>query len=236
MNPPNKPAPALTPSIPPQRDGDASYVQAAKDRKRIPLWAMATLSLMPVWAFMYVRAVTESNEVTARPLSVGAEVYANCSSCHGSAGEGASGYQLSEGEVLLTFPRIEDQIRYVYYGSDAFAAADVVIYGNPARPGGPHITGATGAVMPPFGDQLTQSQIIGVVCHERYTLSGAQPTSDEHVAEYDAWCNESAPVYAAVQSGAYDFTSPTAERIDDHQLIPVGPEPVAGLGPATQQK
>ena len=189
---------------------------------------MATLSLMPIWAFMYVRALTPSTEAAAGPLRVGAEVYANCSSCHGVTGAGASGYQLSDGEVLRTFPRIEDQIRYVYYGTEAFEAADVEVYGSPARPGGPHVTGASGAVMPPFRGQLTQAQIIGVVCHERYTLSGADPTSDAYVTEYETWCSEDAPVYTAVSGGVYDFTSPRAEQIGTHELIPVGPEPAAG--------
>ena len=38
---------------------------AAKERRKIPFWAMATLSLMPIWGFMYLRALTESPEVAA---------------------------------------------------------------------------------------------------------------------------------------------------------------------------
>jgi len=214
--------------MPPPPGDEASHVQAARRRNRIPFWAMATLSLMPVWAFMYVRALTPSNDVNAGPLSVGAEVYNSCANCHGAAGGGANGYKLSGGAVLRTFPRIEDQIRYVYYGTEDFKAAGVEIYGNPTRPRGPHITGASGAAMPPFGTQLTQTQIISVVCHERYTLSEADPTSDEYAAEYEAWCSEDAPVFGAVDRGEYDFTSPVAEPIEDHELIPVGPKPVPG--------
>ena len=52
---------------------------AAKARPKIPIWALAALSLMPIWAFMYVRALTEPPEVATGPLGIGAEVY-SCAS------------------------------------------------------------------------------------------------------------------------------------------------------------
>ena len=120
------------------------YVQAAKQRRKIPFWAMATLSLMPLWGFMYVRALTETAEAVEGPLGVGAEMYSSCASCHGAAGGGGVGYAFSGGEVLETFPHIEDQVRYVYYGTEGYNAAGVEIYGNPDREGGAHITGQRG--------------------------------------------------------------------------------------------
>ncbi|MGB0114010.1 MAG: hypothetical protein WBP59_12370 [Ilumatobacteraceae bacterium] len=214
-------------AAPPPPKPDPVYVQAAKQRKKIPFWAMATLSLMPVWAFMYVRSVTESPEEASGPLGVGAETYGNCASCHGGAGDGGQGYPFSGGEVLLTFPHIEDQIRYVYYGTEGYNAAGVEIYGNPDRPGGPHVTGSRG-VMPQFGSQLTQDEIIGVVCHERYTLGGADPTSEEYAEEFETWCSEDAPVYDAVEHGEYDLTSPEGETFGEVAIAPVGPEAVEG--------
>ena len=101
----------------------------------------------------------------------GAEIYAGCSSCHGTSGEGGVGYQFSQGEVLKTFPHIEDQLRWVYGGSDDYATAGVQIYGNPQRPGGAHVTKAKG-VMPAQAGQLTDAQILAVVCHERFTSGG----------------------------------------------------------------
>ena len=218
---------APAPAAPPPPAPEPVYVQAAKQRKKIPFWAMATLSLMPLWAFMYVRAVTQPPEVVEGPLGTGAEIYSNCASCHGAAGGGGVGYPFEGGSVEATFPHIEDQIRYVYYGTEGFNAAGIEIYGNPDRPGGPHITGARG-VMPAFASQLTQYEIIAVVCHERYTLGGADPTSEEWAAEYEAWCAPGAPVYDAVETGEYDYTSPDAESIGDVEIIPVGPEAVAG--------
>ncbi len=218
---------APAPAAPPPPAPEPVYVQAAKQRKKIPFWAMATLSLMPLWAFMYVRAVTQPPEVVEGPLGIGAEVYSNCASCHGAAGGGGVGYPFEGQSVLQTFPHIEDQIRYVYYGTEGFNAAGVEIYGNPDRPGGPHITGGRG-VMPAFASQLTQYEIIAVVCHERYTLGGADPTSEEWAAEFEAWCSPGAPVYDAVETGEYDYTSPEAEPIGDVEIIPVGPDAVAG--------
>mgnify|MGYP000626860684 CR=1 FL=1 len=130
-----------------------------------------------------------------------------------------------------TFPHIEDQIRYVYYGTEGYNAADVEIYGNPEREGGPHITGEQGP-MPAqgadAGGSLTDYEILGVVCHERYTLGGADPTSEEWAEEYETWCSEESPVFAAVQGGEYDYTSPDGQMFGEVEVMPVGPEAIPG--------
>ncbi|HUS41228.1 MAG TPA: hypothetical protein VMY16_01045 [Ilumatobacteraceae bacterium] len=217
------PAPAAT--APPKPD--PVYVQAAKQRRKIPFWAMATLSLMPIWAFMYVRAVTEPPVVVEGPLGVGTEIYSSCASCHGAEGGGGVGYPFSGGEVLKTFPHIEDQIRYVYYGTEGYNAASVDVYGNPDREGGPHVTGQRG-IMPQFGTQLTQYEIVAVVCHERYTLGGADPTSEEYAEEYETWCSEESAVFAELEAGTYDYTSPEAPEMGPAEITPIGPEAVPG--------
>ena len=222
---------APAPAAPPPPKPDPVYVQAAKRRRKIPFWAMATLSLMPVWAFMYVRAVTEPPEVVEGPLGIGTEIYSSCASCHGAAGGGGVGYPFSGGEVLKTFPHIEDQIRYVYYGTEGYNAADVEIYGNPDREGGAHVTGARG-VMPAFGSQLTQYEIVAVVCHERYDLGGADPTSEECAEEYETWCSEESSVFAELEAGTYDYTSPDAPDMGPAEIMPIGPEAVPGSPPS----
>jgi mono/diheme cytochrome c family protein len=223
--------PAPAPAAPPPPKPDPVYVQAAKRRRKIPFWAMATLSLMPVWGFMYVRAITEPPEVIEGPIGIGAGIYSSCASCHGAEGGGGVGYPFSGGEVLKTFPHIEDQIRYVYYGTEGYNAADVEIYGNPDREGGPHVTGNLG-VMPAFGGQLTQYEILAVVCHERYTLSGADPTSEEYAAEYETWCSQESPVFAELEAGTYDYTSPDAPEMGEAEIMPVGPEAIPGSPPS----
>lgn len=222
---------APAPAAPPPPKPDPVYVQAAKQRRKIPFWAMATLSLMPVWAFMYVRAVTEPPVVVEGPLGIGTEIYSSCASCHGAAGGGGVGYPFSGGSVLQTFPHIEDQIRYVYYGTEGYNAADVEIYGNPEREGGPHVTGNRG-VMPAFGGQLTQYEIVAVVCHERYDLGGADPTSEEYAEEYETWCSEESAVFAELEAGTYDYTSPEAPTMGPAEITPIGPEAVPGSPPS----
>ncbi len=217
------PAPAAEPPPPP----DPVYVTAAKQRKKIPFWAMATLSLMPIWGFMYVRAITESPEVSEGPLGVGAEIYSSCASCHGAAGDGGVGYPFSGGEVLLTFPQIEDQMRYVFYGTEGYNAENVGIYGNPDREGGPHITGERG-VMPAFGGQLEESEIIAVVCHERYTIGGADPTSEEFAEEYEAWCSSESPIYESIEAGEISLTVGEEEQLGEVPFTPIGELAVPG--------
>lgn len=222
-----KPAPAPKP--------DSPVVAAYKRRARIPFWAMGALSLLPIWAFMYIRAVTEAPEEAVGPLAIGQEVYGACASCHGAGGEGGVGYQFSEGEVLKTFPHIEDQLRFVSYGTAGYQAAGVEVYGNPEREGGVHATGALG-VMPGQSEELTPDEILGVVCHERYTLSGADPASEEYREEYENWCSEESPVFVALEEGEtlaalseLDLTGADGEPLE---VLPIGEEPAPGSPPA----
>ena len=223
---PAAPAAPAAPVAPPAPPPDIPVVAAARARKRIPFWAFATLSTLPLWAFMYVRALTPEAQKVAGPLGDGASVYTGigaCSGCHGGAGEGGVGYQFSQGEVLKTFPHIEDQLRWVYGGSDAYATAGVQIYGDPNRPGGPHITKARGT-MPAQGGSLTEAQILAVVCHERYDLGGAD-INGAYATEYANWCAPDAPAWLALEDGSATF-----DNIDTKVTgaIKVGKDPAPG--------
>jgi mono/diheme cytochrome c family protein len=232
---PSGPAPraaAPEPAAPPPPAKVHPTVIAAQRRRKIPFWAMAALSLMPIWVFMYARAVTDTAEAADGPIGLGAEIYGNCASCHGGAGGGGVGYAFTGGEVLETFPNIEDMVRYVYYGTGAYNAEGVEIYGNPDREGGPHVTGGMGN-MPNFGSgttggSLTDYELVSVICHERYTLGGADPTSDEWGDEFDLWCSEESPIFSGLQGGEYDYTSPDPRMFGDVEVMPVGPVPVPG--------
>ena len=208
---------------------------AAKSRGKIPYWAMAALSLMPVWGFMYVRSLTEAPEVLAGPLGEGEEVYGSCSSCHGADGGGGVGRQMSQGEVLLTFPHIEDQLRFVYFGTADYQLAGIASYGNPDREGGPHLTGSFGN-MPKQGGDLTDEEILAVVCHERYTLGGADPTAEEYIEEYENWCAEEAPTFAALEGGTTlaELADESVVDLDGDpiEIIPIGEEPAEGSPPS----
>ena len=159
---------------------------AAKARKKIPFWAMATLSTLPLWAFMYVRASRPPRRRSPVRSATAPRSYTGCASCHGADGDGGVGYAFADGEVLKTFPHIEDQLRWVYSGTEAYIAAGVEIYGDPDREGGAarhqgarrHAAGASSAARSP------RREILAVVCHERYTLGGADPTSADQ-KEFD---------------------------------------------------
>ncbi|MBA3604628.1 MAG: hypothetical protein H0W46_01375, partial [Acidimicrobiia bacterium] len=161
-------------------------------------------------------------------------VYGSCSSCHGADGGGGVGRQISQGEVVATFPHIEDQLRFVYFGTADYQLAGIANYGNPEREGGPHLTASFGN-MPKQGGDLTDEEILAVVCHERYTLGGADPTAEEFIEEYENWCSEEAPLFAALEGGMTlaelaeeDIVGADGESIE---IIPIGEEPAEGSPP-----
>jgi mono/diheme cytochrome c family protein len=216
------------PALPPPPKPDPPYIAAAKSRKKIPFWAMLTLSMLPLWVFMYARGLTPKETKVAGPLGEGAALYvAGCSGCHGGNGEGGSGYAFAGGEVVQTFPHIEDMLRWVYAGTQGYQNAGVANYGDPNRPGGPHLTGGQG-IMPAqganYGGGLTEAQILAVVCHERYTLGGADPTA-EFLEEYEKWCSPEAPAWTGLEDGSLTFEN-IADELDD--TFPVGVTPLEG--------
>ncbi len=189
---------------------DPPYVLAAKTRKKMPFWAMGALGLLPVWAFMYLRALQPEVRRVEGPLAVGATVYSVCSGCHGGGGEGGSGRPFTDGEVLKTFPQIEDQLNMVAVGSQAFKDAGIAAIGDPNREGGAHAPLAyNGSAMPARGGnaELTDAEILAVVCHERYTLGGADPADEQYAAEYEKWCSPTAENYVKINGGELTFES-----------------------------
>ncbi|MEA2446197.1 MAG: hypothetical protein QOJ12_3489, partial [Thermoleophilales bacterium] len=75
------PAPAPPPKPVP------AYVQLSLRRRRVPLWAMPVVALLPVWLLVYVNAMRPSTAGAVGPLGEGAQVYSSkCVSCHGSSG------------------------------------------------------------------------------------------------------------------------------------------------------
>ncbi|MFV0309762.1 MAG: c-type cytochrome [Desertimonas sp.] len=236
---PSGPAPrkaGAEPQAPAPPKPDTPVVAAYKRRAKIPYWAMGALSLLPIWAFMYIRALTEAPEESSGPIAVGIDVYGNCSSCHGAAGEGGgAGRPFADGAVLDTFPHIEDQIRFVYYGTAAYQLAGIASYGNPDREGGAHTAGSL-AVMPPWAGELSDAEILGVVCHERYDLGGADPASEEWIEEFENWCSEESPIFAALEEGSTTLIELADAGLssvagEDLAIIPIGDGPAPGNPP-----
>jgi mono/diheme cytochrome c family protein len=219
---------------------EPTYVTAAKQRNKVPWWAMATLGLMPVWGFMYWRSLTAPPVVVEGPLGAGAEVYGGCAGCHGANGGGGAGRAFAGGEVLATFPNIQDQLRYVYWGTDEYQLAGIKVYGNPERVGGVHETNSYG-IMPQQGQMagggLTDAEILGVVCHERYALGGADPLDETYAEEFERWCSEESPIFEELEAGAITLVDEEFEPFigadgTEFEVGPVGPAPIEGSPPA----
>lgn len=204
---------AATPAVPaapkePVVVPDPPYVKAAKERHKIPFWAMGTLSLLPVFMFMYWRGLTTEETVVEGPIGAGSAIYTGsgaCSGCHGADGGGGVGRQLNDGQVLKTFPAINDQLNFIYVGTQGFEAEGLPFYGNPDREGGPHLR-YNGAAMPAQGGTLSQVEILEVACYIRYDISGADSTGD-YADEYEKWCSPDAEVFKGLEDGSLTFDS-----------------------------
>lgn len=166
-------AAAAVPAVeapPPPPEPVAPHIEAAESRKRVPVWAMPVLAFLPIWAVIYAQALSPPPVTTLSQVDLGAQVFANqgCSGCHGASGGGGAGRQLSDGEVVKTFPNIANQLEFVNLGSAGYEGQ---VYGNPNRPGGTH-AGLSFGRMPTFNGKLTDAELLEVVRHERETLGG----------------------------------------------------------------
>jgi mono/diheme cytochrome c family protein len=221
-------APAkAAPAAPAPPKPDPAYIAAAKTRKKIPFWAMATLSLLPIWGFMYVQGLKPQLHEATGPIADGVVVYAGCATCHGSTGAGGVGRPFIGGSLQKTFPHIEDQLNLVYTGSQAYKDSGVGPYGDASLG---HL-GFNGNFMPLQGTKkggaLTDAQILAVVCHERYDLAGADPTSTQWAAEYTLWCSPDSKIYAALKGGSATFDNLDSVFKAD-KVLPVGTAPRPG--------
>ncbi len=156
------------------------YVAAAMARKKIPVWVLPVIAALPVWAYAFAGTMQQP-EVEDELLIQAAELYTACAGCHGGNGGGGVGYQLSEGEVLKTFPEPINMMVHVARGSDAILGE---AYGDPDREGGQRVSGARGrGPMPAQLASLTQLELEMVIFHERAILSG----EDTGTPAYEEW-------------------------------------------------
>jgi mono/diheme cytochrome c family protein len=164
------PVPATPGALEPPYTGPP---QAPKRKERVPAWAMPVLVALPLWAVLYGGAFGErgGGEVEG-PLALGANVYASrgCSGCHGPTGGGGVGPAMDG--VLATFPKFADHMEWVRTGSAPFR-------GQPYGATGKIATGGM-----PGNPNMSDEEVIAVVCHERVTLAGGEipPECEEGAA------------------------------------------------------
>ena len=219
-------APAkAAPAAPPPPKPDPPYIAAARSRKKIPFWARATLSLLPIWGFMYVQGLKPEKRVVSGPIGAGQKIYSTCSLCHGAAGGGGVGRSFQEGSLQKTFPHIEDQLNLVWTGSQAYRDTKVGAYGDAKL----NHLGYNGSYMPSQkAAGLTQAEVLAVVCHERYDLAGVSPEDPKWAKEYTEWCSPESPIYAGLKDGSLTFDNLSTKV---KGIIPVGTVPRPGTAP-----
>ena len=177
--------PANLPNLDPEpvpAKPEPHYVVAARKRRKVPVWALPVVAALPLWAFFYPG--TMQQPAREDPLfSEGTTLFnqKGCSGCHGADGGGGTGYQLSGGSVLQTFPSPIDQMVHVARGSQAIQGQQ---YGAVRKDGTRRVAGAKGTgQMPAQEKQMTLLELQLVILHERALLSG----EDQTTTEYKAW-------------------------------------------------
>jgi len=117
---------------------------------KFPALALAVL-LMGIGAGCSV-AASPAAPADDPVLTLGWQTYldAGCANCHGSSGGGRRGPKLNEGQVIVRFPDIADQVEVVTKGK-----------------GG----------MPGFASKLSQEEIEAVVAYTREVLAGETVTA-----------------------------------------------------------
>ena len=164
----------FVPAEPPPPAPVPFFVEAALRRKKMPVWVVPVMLVLPIWGVYYVGTLEAPPASATGLLGEGEEVFASsCSGCHGSGGGGGVGRQLDDGEVLLTFPDTDlaGHISWIVNGSPALNGTP---YGNPARPGGQR-TSEGG--MAGWAGTLDSDELLGVVYYERLTHGGLDPES-----------------------------------------------------------
>ncbi|HEY8546942.1 MAG TPA: cytochrome c [Acidimicrobiales bacterium] len=141
-----------------------AHVQAAQQRRRIPLWAMPVLAGLPLWGYVYVQTL-EPVPVENDPLALGEEIYSQCSGCHGGNGAG-QGSTPGFGEVAETWPDFRDHLMWVKVGAQ----------GWPGETYGAQDKADTG-VMPAFN--LSDQELAQVVLYERQTFGEVDVEAEE---------------------------------------------------------
>ena len=186
---PAAPAPIAEAAPPPPPEPDPPYVEAANRRKRMPYWAASVMVFLPVWAIFYVGMLEPPDSDELVLADNGAAVYSTCASCHGADGSGtATGRQLNDGELLLTFGSTPDfdglahHLSWVYLGTAGTKRLGLDFYGDPDRPDGQREVDSFASGMSGFSN-LSLEDLVSVVYYERVVHGGLDAEKAAHEEE-----------------------------------------------------
>ena len=167
------PAP-IAPGVPdPEPSAPPPNVQAALRRKRVPMWALPVVALLPLWGYAYAGTLDPPTQEAGGALETGADVYGSCSSCHGAGGEGVSAPALDGVGELFADPAA--QLQWVALGSTAWQSEVGDTYGDTDKP----VEGG----MPGFADTLTPEELTAVIIYERAEFGGLDPIEEGLIDE-----------------------------------------------------
>lgn len=142
-----------------------AYVQAAQQRRRIPMWAMPVLAALPLWGYVYVRTL-EPAPVENDPITLGGELYStSCAGCHGATGAG-QGSTPGFDTIAETWPDYRDHLMWVRVGAQGWPGST---YGATNK--------TDTGVMPAFA--LTDQELAQVVLYERQEFGGIDVEAEE---------------------------------------------------------
>ena len=186
---PAAPVPIPEAAPPPPPEPDPPYVQAAHQRKRMPYWAASVMVFLPVWAIFYVGMLEPPSTDELILVDNGAATYSTCASCHGADGSGsATGRQLNDGELLLTFgpapgfDGLAHHLSWVYLGTAGTKRLGLDRYGNPDRPDGQREVDSFASGMSGFSN-LGLEDLVSVVYYERVVHGGLDAEKAAHEEE-----------------------------------------------------
>jgi mono/diheme cytochrome c family protein len=148
-------------------------VEAYNKRRKIPIWAMPVLAMLPVWAYVYVGTLSPPPEGPS-PSELGTELYVGaCAGCHGGGGGGGTGPAFTNGAIYETWPSFEDHFEWVRLGSTGWTEANGGTYGATDKP----VNGG----MPGFAEEsVSDADLVFILLHER-ELGGENPDPEDQV-------------------------------------------------------
>ncbi len=194
------PAPPAATPVPAAEEPEPEEEEEPASRFAVPVWLAAAFVVIPLIAVVYAlflpngpgcgsgavlaldpetgEAVncdgSEYGTATVDFVSLGAEIYANCTACHGANGGGVGSFPAFTGGALLaTFPigECEDHVQWVVLGTEGWPDPT---YGANDKP-----VGGSGALMPGFAASLEEQAIRAAVLYERVAFGGQDPLEAE---------------------------------------------------------